>query len=233
MRNTLAVKATSLLVGAGILVLFTLACVGCSTKAVETQATQTPYVLLVFVTQPAVETPVSPLAGMPVYSATVVPEITGPIAHPISRVFTTSVLYWEREIIKWANYKELDANLVATLMQITSCGNQLLQTDDGYQGIFGVPYYFFPALRGNAPYDPDVNATHGLSMFWYFWNETGFSVQATFAKYRPNDAAFALLGDAIYRDASNNAASSTTLANWLDAESAPLCLEAKQRLGMR
>ncbi len=151
-------KTTSIF-GVGILVLLTLACA--STALVESpQATQTPYILLVFVTQPVVATPV--------YSATAVPEITRPITHPISRVFTPSVLYWERKIIEWGNEWNIDANLIATLMQVTSCGNPLLQTDDGYQGILGVPHYWFPALRGNAPYDPDVNAVHGLGAFRRF-----------------------------------------------------------------
>ena len=46
-----------------------------------------------------------------------------PILTPgISLLFTPEVQYWGEEILAWSETYQLDPNLVATVMQIESCG---------------------------------------------------------------------------------------------------------------
>ena len=44
-------------------------------------------------------------------------------ASVLAPLFTTEVLFWEEKIVKWAKEWDLDPNLVATVMQIESCGD--------------------------------------------------------------------------------------------------------------
>ncbi|MBI3361154.1 MAG: hypothetical protein HY023_08590, partial [Chloroflexi bacterium] len=41
----------------------------------------------------------------------------------LSPLFTPEVRHWEKDIVKWSAAYGIDPNLVATVMQIESCGN--------------------------------------------------------------------------------------------------------------
>ena len=56
----------------------------------------------------------------------------------ISGVFAPGVRHWSTQIRKWAKEYDLPPNLVATVMQIESCGNPLAQSPDGAAGLFQV-----------------------------------------------------------------------------------------------
>jgi soluble lytic murein transglycosylase-like protein len=79
----------------------------------------------------------------------------------ISSIFRPEVLYWSSKILAWAAEAGLDPNLVATVMQIESCGYQKAISRAGAMGLFQVmPYHF---ASGDDPYDPDTNALRGLA----------------------------------------------------------------------
>ena len=79
----------------------------------------------------------------------------------LSPVFTKEVLFWEEEILEWANSYHLDPNLVAVVMQIESCGHPEIESSSGAKGLFQVmPYHF---TKDEDPFNPDTNAYRGLS----------------------------------------------------------------------
>ena len=60
----------------------------------------------------------------------------------IASFFTPEIQYWESNILAWAEEKGLDPNLVATVMQIESCGDPLAESPAGAIGLFQVmPYH--------------------------------------------------------------------------------------------
>ena len=80
----------------------------------------------------------------------------------LARLFTREVLYWEDDINRWAKQFNLNPNLVATIMQIESCGDPLaLSPGVGAQGLFQVmPLHF---SDGENQFDLDTNARAGLN----------------------------------------------------------------------
>jgi soluble lytic murein transglycosylase-like protein len=79
----------------------------------------------------------------------------------IAQVFRPEVMYWGSKIKSWAAAAGIDPNLVATVMQIESCGYQKAISRAGAIGLFQVmPYHF---ASGDDPYDPDTNALRGLA----------------------------------------------------------------------
>ncbi len=56
----------------------------------------------------------------------------------ISPLFTPEVQYWGEEIMIWSETYQLDPNLVATVMQIESCGFLLAESGAGAKGLFQV-----------------------------------------------------------------------------------------------
>ncbi len=79
----------------------------------------------------------------------------------ISPIFMPEVQYWSSEIKGWATEAGLDPNLVATVMQIESCGYEKATSRAGAMGLFQVMPFHFSA--GEDTYDPNVNAAHGLA----------------------------------------------------------------------
>ncbi len=79
---------------------------------------------------------------------------------PLSPVFTPEVQYWAPRILKWAQAADIDPNLVATVMQIESCGDPRALSRSGAIGLFQVMPYHFTA--SDDPYSPDTNALRGL-----------------------------------------------------------------------
>jgi soluble lytic murein transglycosylase-like protein len=74
----------------------------------------------------------------------------------IASFFSPEVKYWQPHIIKWARQYQLDANLIATVMQIESCGNAAAVSHAGAMGLFQVmPFHFMP---GENAFDPAINA---------------------------------------------------------------------------
>src|SRR5947207_12589835 len=56
----------------------------------------------------------------------------------IASIFTPEVLHWSPLISAWAAAYNVDPNLIATVIQIESCGNPSAVSPSGAQGLFQV-----------------------------------------------------------------------------------------------
>ena len=72
--------------------------------------------------------------------------------------FTPQVKHWEEEICRWSTEHQLDPDLIATLMQIESCGNSKAVSATGVRGLFQVTG---ANLDGQNPFNPDVSMAKG------------------------------------------------------------------------
>jgi len=89
------------------------------------------------------------------------PHTTTIIKAPLAKAFSPSESYWPDDIQAWADDWDLDPFLIATVMQIESCGNPDALSPVGAQGLFQVmPYHF---KLGENPLDPEINALRGLA----------------------------------------------------------------------
>ena len=76
----------------------------------------------------------------------------------ISDTFSPEVKHWENDICRWSKEHGMDANLIATIMQIESCGNSVAISATGVRGLFQVTG---ANLDGQDPYDPNVSMAKG------------------------------------------------------------------------
>ncbi len=162
----------------------------------------------------------------------------------ISSLFTPEVQYWADDILKWSQIYEVDPNVVATIMQIESCGDPRAASYAGAQGLFQVmPFHFAP---GEDMLDPDTNAMRGMAFYKEQMRFTGGDRALSFAGYNGGYAAsggdyanwpaetqrYFYWAKGIYDAASSGATSSTTLDEWLAAGGAGGCQRAAVYLGI-
>jgi len=162
----------------------------------------------------------------------------------LSSLFTPEVRYWEPQILRWAAEHEVDPIIVATIMQIESCGNPAAASYAGAQGLFQVmPFHFQP---GENMLDPDTNAMRGLAFYREQMRYTSDDVFLSFAGYNGGYAAsggayenwaaetqrYYYWAKGIYLDASSGAKQSTRLSEWLVAGGAGGCQIAAAVLGI-
>lgn len=96
---------------------------------------------------------------------------TAVVQAALSPLFTPEVQYWGAKIMAWAAAYELPPNMVATVMQIESCGNPAAVSPAGAQGLFQVmPFHFEP---GETMQDPDTNARRGMQFLASLLAQTG------------------------------------------------------------
>lgn len=162
----------------------------------------------------------------------------------ISAVFTPEVRHWEPQIVRWSQTYGVDANLVAIIMQIESCGDPEAVSTAGAQGLFQVMPFHFSA--GENARDPETNARRGLSYFMERLNQTGGDVGRAFAGYNgghvaaaggwddwlPETQRYYVWSTGIYQDIVAGNGQSTTIQEWLQAGGASLCRQAASRLGL-
>ncbi len=162
----------------------------------------------------------------------------------ISPIFTAEVRYWESDIIRWAAGQNLDPNIVATIMQIESCGDPQAVSIAGARGLFQVMPFHFSADEDML--DPDTNATRGLNFYNEQLRYTGNDKLLSFAGYNGGYAAsggdYAAWPDetkryhtwakGIYEDAQSGATQSATLDAWLAAGGAAGCQRAAAQLNI-
>lgn len=158
--------------------------------------------------------------------------------------FTPQVLRWETQIVAWAGAHDLDPNLVATVMQIESCGDPKALSPAGAQGLFQVmPYHF---AEGEDALAPDTNAQRGLSylsrslahfdgnasmaLAGYNGGINGASRPA--AQWAQETRDYQYWGENIYADAAAGRSQSAVLAEWLAAGGASLCAQAERRAAL-
>ena len=162
----------------------------------------------------------------------------------LSTLFTPEVRYWEPQILHWAAEYGVDPNIVATIMQIESCGDPGASSYVGAQGLFQVmPFHFQP---GEDMLDPDTNAMRGLAFFLEQMRYTGGDVFLSFAGYNGGYAAsggaygnwaaetqrYYYWAKGIYLDASSGAEQSATLSEWMAHGGGGGCLAAAAALGI-
>lgn len=155
----------------------------------------------------------------------------------IAPLFTPEVQAWEGKILQWSESYDLDANLIATVMQIESCGNPRAVSPAGAQGLFQVmPYHF---QSGEDPLAPGINAKRGLK-YLRGALEAGGNVRLALAGYnggiqgatRPQELwpaetrRYVYWGVGIYKDAKIGKSSSTRLDEWLVSGGRALCQSA-------
>jgi hypothetical protein len=182
----------------------------------------------------------APAAALPAEMQTAVASGGGVIAP----FFAPSVRHWEPRILEWANQHGLDPNMVATVMQIESCGDPAAVSIAGAQGLFQVmPFHF---ERGEVMTDPDTNAYRGMKfmaeLLVMFDNNPGLSLAGYNGgpgnarkawEHWPNETQrYYRWGLGIYNEATAGQATSATLDQWLNAGGASLCRQASQRLGL-
>jgi hypothetical protein len=168
------------------------------------------------------------------------PNTTGKIAP----LFTAEVQYWGYKIEDWGKKYNLDPNLIATVMQIESCGHQNAKSNAGAMGLFQVmPYHF---SDGEDPYKPNINARRGLTYLKRSLEAGNSDIRLALAGYnggitgasRPDSewsretSRFAYWGEGIYTDAARGKSQSDRLDEWLSAGGTSLCRSAAESLGL-
>ena len=162
----------------------------------------------------------------------------------LAPLFTPEVQYWGDYIQVWAAEAGLDPNLVATVMQIESCGDPRALSNAGAAGLFQVmPFHF---QGGENPYVPAINALRGMAYLRKSLDTSQGDYRLAFAGYNggigvigrgeaswaAETVRYAYWGSGIYADALKGAAESARLNEWLSRGGASLCGQANQRLGI-
>jgi len=162
----------------------------------------------------------------------------------LSSLFTPEVLYWKERILEWSVQFNLDPNLIATVMQIESCGYPLAQSYAGAMGLFQVMPFHFEITEN--PYEIDSNALRGLNYLKSSLETSAGDVSLALAGYnggisvikKPSDSwvdetqRYVYWGSGIYEEAIQGKEISQRLAEWLSHGGASLCRQASAKLGL-
>ncbi len=160
-------------------------------------------------------------------------------ASPLSGVFTGEVLYWTPLIQAWAAVYEIDPNLIATLIQIESCGDPSVSSPAGAQGLFQVMPFHFDA--GEDMLDVPTNARRGMDYLAGSLATAGGHAGLALAGYNGGHGIISsgwgawsaetrryyYWGARIYAEAVSGMATSPTLDEWLAAGGSRLCTQAR------
>lgn len=186
------------------------------------------------------------LASTRAWLATVRPVFSAPAsAGMIAPMFRPEVRAWERDISRWASAEGLDPDLLATVMQIESCGHPSISSSAGAQGLFQVMPFHFSA--GEEMTDPDTNARRGADFLAYCldyangdvglalgcYNGGPSVVTRAFSTWPAETQRYYVWGTTIYQDAAQGLSSSPSLQSWLDAGGIGLCQRAAGALASR
>lgn len=157
----------------------------------------------------------------------------------LSPVFTNEVRYWEPLIKAWAMMYEVDPNVIATVIQIESCGDPTVASHAGAQGLFQVmPFHFQP---GEDMLDVQTNATRGMIYLTQGLHKADGHVGLALAGYNGGHGVinrgwatwhsetkrYYEWGSQIYEEARSGASTSAALQDWLNAGGLTLCNRAR------
>jgi soluble lytic murein transglycosylase-like protein len=159
----------------------------------------------------------------------------------LSAVFTPEVRYWSPLIYAWAAAYKIDPNLVATVIQIESCGDPLAVSSSGAQGLFQVMPFHFKAgedmldVRTNGRRGMEYLAESleiaagdpGLALAGYNGGHGVIKVSPT--RWADETRRYAQWGRGIYQDAASGRQTSQAVQDWLDAGGKRLCQQASSR----
>ena len=169
---------------------------------------------------------------------------TESIASGLSPIFTREIQHWREPIIRWASGSSLDPNLVATIMQIESCGDSRAISRSGAMGLFQVmPFHFHFGENG---FDPETNALRGINYLVRSLQTANGDARLALAGYNggigvitrgewtwhSQTKRYVQYGAPIYSDARSGVSSSTALNEWYQLYGAGLCRQAANRLGL-
>jgi soluble lytic murein transglycosylase-like protein len=161
---------------------------------------------------------------------------------PLSSVFTPEIQYWAPLIKAWAIWYQIDPNLIATVIQIESCGDPTISSSAGAQGLFQVmPFHF---AQGEDMVDVQTNATRGLDYLLGSLQQADGHVGLALAGYNGGHGVISrgwgawaeetqryyYWGSRIYFEAVSGLETSPTLQEWLTAGGSNLCARANQSL---
>ncbi|KXK15436.1 MAG: lytic transglycosylase [Chloroflexi bacterium OLB14] len=162
----------------------------------------------------------------------------------LSPIFRVEVLHWADSIVQWASASSLDPNLVATIMQIESCGDPRATSSTGAMGLFQVmPFHFY---KTDNPYNPSTNATRGLNYLVRSLETANGNVRLALAGYNggigvinrseytwsAQTKRYVQYGFPIYQDAISGNEISNSLNEWYTKYGVSLCNQAANRLGL-
>lgn len=164
-------------------------------------------------------------------------------AGSIASFFSPSVQYWSGDIVRWAGEWGMEPNLIATVMQIESCGNPQALSSAGASGLFQVMPFHFRA--GEDAFDPNTNAYRGMSYLARSLESFSGDVKMALAGYNAGiggasrgealwpaeTVRYTTWGVGIYEDAMAGKSESATLNEWL-SRATGLCNSAKAQLGI-
>jgi len=182
----------------------------------------------------------SQTAALPINS----PTFASGFSIGLSPIFTREVQHWGADIARWANASSLDPNLVATIMQIESCGDPQALSRSGAMGLFQVmPFHFHFGENG---FDTETNALRGMEYLARSLQTASGDARLALAGYNggigvigrgegtwhAETQRYVRYGGPIYTDARSGVSSSVTLDEWYQKYGAGLCRQAAQRLGI-
>lgn len=159
---------------------------------------------------------------------------------PLSPLFTPEVQFWAPLIAEWALAWEIDPNLIATVIQIESCGDHTVSSTAGAQGLFQVMPFHFDAgedmlnIQNNARRGLtylngglDRSAGHaGLALAGY--NGGHGVINRGYAGWHSETRRYYYWGAGIYADANAGLSESPRLNEWLAAGGQGLCNRARR-----
>ena len=161
-------------------------------------------------------------------------------AQQIASIFTPEVLHWSPLINAWAAAYNVDPNLIATVIQIESCGNPDAVSPSGAQGLFQVmPDHFATGedmlevlTNGRRGMEYLARALQiaagdpGLALAGY--NGGVNVISAGWAHWPAETRRYYQWGIGIYGDASKGRSVSQAIQDWLKAGGERLCQKASQ-----
>lgn len=162
----------------------------------------------------------------------------------IAPVFTPEVQFWEPWIIKWSRQYGVDPDILATVIQIESCGHYLVSSPAGAQGLFQVmPFHF---AEGENMLDPETNARRGIAyligslqradghigLAMAGYNGGWGVIPRGWGRWATETRNYYRWGSLIYMDAlaGKTTEESAALQSWLNAGGVNLCRRAAEVL---
>lgn len=147
---------------------------------------------------------------------------------------------WEHEIYKWSGQYDLDPNLIATVMQIESCGHPMISSKAGALGLFQVMPYHFGTEED--PLDPETNARRGLTYLARALDLSGGRLDLALAGYNGGHSVieqdlylwpyetrrYVYWGTGILDDIQKGLEISQRLEEWFSAGGTSLCRRAAE-----
>jgi soluble lytic murein transglycosylase-like protein len=164
----------------------------------------------------------------------------GPLPR-LSAVFTPEVRFWSPLIYAWATAYNVDPNLIATVIQIESCGDPLAVSNSGAQGLFQVMPFHFQV--GENMLEVLTNGRRGMEYLARGLQLAAGNPGLALAGYNgghgvinrdpsrwPSETQrYYRWGLRIYEDAAQGHDSSPTIQEWLEAGGWRMCQRAASR----